>query len=177
MTPGDLQIRDNEDRMLQYLAAIAENTGGLGNEISAEETTEVQVEGSHSGDRVGHLLPKDYVVVETDDLDAANSDGTVTCEPGEATRLAHFNPGTPVSVLAVGATDEVDVEYYLEIDGKVVGGITNSPLGLLNTPFSFVDALGAAIPVDKRVSYIARLDASATGSVDLAARMHCEVLQ
>jgi len=172
MPPG---IRDNDDRMVALLEQIAQNTGSLDGGIDRE----ISIEGTHSGDRVGHLQPDTLIVAETDDLDRddINDDGTITVEPGEEMPLARIRPDVPFAILAVGAVDEVDVTYQLKIDNDPAISPTNSPLGLINDPFSFVVAYGAAIPAEKSAVYTARLDPQASGSVDLAARIHGEVLR
>jgi hypothetical protein len=127
----------------------------------------------------GILNPSSYAVYETDDLDSVSQGGTVTLSPGESKALVRAEPNTDdgLAVMAVGANDESDVRYKLKVDEKrVVGGETNSPLGLLNDPYSFVEKFGAVVPVERRIEYIATRPASASGSVDLAGRMHVEHL-
>jgi len=175
-------IDDNDDEVVALLRQIANNTqagtGGDGREVNVEQTETTKIEGSHSGDRVGHLKPNNLVVVETDDLEdhPVNDDGTVTVQPGQAVPLAKFRLDSPFSVLAVGASDEVDVIYQLRIDSEPAMSPTNSPLGLINDPFSFVDAYGAALPCEKSVEYVAELSSDASGPVTLAGRLHCEVI-
>jgi hypothetical protein len=117
-----------------------------------------------------------YIVLETANLDEANDDGTVTLEPGDETALIRYDLGTPVAVTAIGAVDHNDVTYYIRINNeKTIGGETNSPLGTVNAPFSFIEKLGAAIPAES-LEYIARYDSAASGQIDLAARAHLEVI-
>jgi len=122
------------------------------------------------------LDPASYGVRETDDLDGVDEGGTVTLQPGETKTLvdARSRSGS-LAILSVGATDQTNVSYQLVIDDKkVVGGTTNAPLGLLNDEFSFVDQFGGYIAAQRYAEYRATLDASASSSVELAARMHVQ---
>lgn len=124
------------------------------------------------------LSPSGFVVKESDDLDSVPKGGSVTLQPGETKTLVEAETvgDGQLAILAVGATDEQNVTYELVTDyNKVIGGQTNSPLGLLNTPFSFVDTLGGAIPAASYVEYRATLDSSASTSVELGARMFVEM--
>lgn len=122
------------------------------------------------------LFPNDYIVLETDDLDSVSSGGTVTLSPGETKTLVEYTGPSPVSLMAVGATDAADTEYQLYIDNqRVVGGTTNSPLGTLNDPFSFIQMFDGAIPAGT-VEYRAHRRSSASGDADLAGRLHLEVI-
>lgn len=155
--------------MVALLERIAENTGS----IDQPDKT-INLNGQTADKRVGFIPAKSFVTVETDDLDSTNSDGTVTLSPGDTKTLVEFKD--QCAVYAVGASDKQDVEYQLEVDRTVVGGRTNSPLGLVNDPFSFVDKLGGAIPVEKRVRYVASYDSAASGDINLAGRMMVEVI-
>nr|6H82_b Chain b, Uncharacterized protein [Haloarcula hispanica icosahedral virus 2] len=130
--------------------------------------------------RVGLVPVNSYVTLETDDLDTdehpVTDAGTVALEPGESAPIVRYDLGQPAAVYAVGATDEANVEYELKVNNsKTVGGRTNSPLGVLNTPFSFVEKLGGAIPCETAATYWAHYSSDATGTVELAGRMHIEV--
>lgn len=168
-------MRDADDEMLALLRQIAQNTGSLGD---LDQSKEVTIEGESPASRVGMMDPRSYICVETDDLDGVDEGGTVTLEPGDTKRIVSYQTsGQPFVVLAVGANDEPDVSYKLEADNtRTVGGVTNSPLGLLNDPFSFVKNFGAAIPAEKKIAYVASLDANAPGPVELAGRLHVEVI-
>jgi hypothetical protein len=129
-----------------------------------------------SGTKV--MPPSKYIITETDDLDAANADGTITLQPGEEKTIVEFDPGYAFALLAAGASDTNDAVYYLYADGsRPIGGVTNSPLGPINNPFSFQDALGRGVYLDRRVEYRVRLSQNATSAQDLAGRLHSVVLQ
>jgi hypothetical protein len=167
-------VRDSRDQMVALLQEIAANTQ---EDTGPDLTQETTIEGSHSGDRVGHLQPTQYILRESDNLDNSNTDGSVTVQPGEEEALVQIDLGSPFSVLALGAQDAADMTYRLEVDGDTVGSPTNSPLGVVTDPFSFVQSLGGAIPGEQRAVYYGKLDGSAGSSVDLAARIHGEVLR
>lgn len=165
---------DNEDKMVALLEQIASNTGDLD---ELEQSREVTIETESVASRVGVVEPQDYIVVESDNLDHANDDGTVSLSPGDQVVIAEWQPEFPFALLAAGATDAADVEYTLIADtDQTLGGVTSSPLGTLNDPFSFVDAIGGAPSCEKSIKYVARLDSDASSSVDIAARLHAEVM-
>lgn len=166
-------MRDNDDEMVRLLRQIAENTGKT-LKSDKDITQEITMEGESAESRVGLIPPKSYVTVETADMEYANDNGTVTLEPGDSVPLVeHANH--PKALYAVGATDIQDVEYTLMVDDEIIGNRTNSPLGLVNDPFSFVESLGGAIPAEDQIAYVAHYDAGASGSVNLAARIHLEL--
>ena len=164
------QIGDNQDAMVELLAIIAQNTGGLGD---LDPTSD---DAAPSGVRT---LRRDSLVwKETADLDGANADGSITLEPGQEITLAEHSTGgiRPLALLAVGAIDEDDAQYAVKLDGDTVGSWTNSPLGLINDPFSFIREYRATIIAARRIGYAARLPSDAAGPIDLAARIHVEEL-
>lgn len=170
-------MKDNPDRMVALLETIAQNTGGLGDLGDAGTDQEVNIQGSTPDSRIGMLAPQNLVVSETDDLDAANDDGSVTLEPGDSVTVVEIATDQPTALLAVGASDAEDVEYQLVVDDQYpIGRATNSPLGTVNDPFSFVDVLGGAVPAQRSVSYQASLAPEAGSSVDLVGRMYGEVV-
>lgn len=161
-----IRIRDMLEEMQGRGANV--DTGGADN-------TRPTIEQRWGGLRV--LSPSGFIISETSDLPNANSDGTVTLEPGDEQALVEYRSrgDTGVACLAVGANDVQDVQYGLRIDrSKVVGGRTESPLGVLNDPFSFVDSLNAVVPANDVIEYVAYYDASATGTVDMAARLYTD---
>jgi hypothetical protein len=142
--------------------------------------------GSSSGAFSQNLDIRGYNIYETADLveagyseDAVNNDGSVTLEPGDEVPIASTgNLSNGCKLLAVGAVDETDVKYYIEIDGEqTFGGVTNSPLGTVNDPFSFAEEFGASVPVQQGVEYMASLSPNASSSVDLVSRIHVQELQ
>ncbi|MBZ6496023.1 hypothetical protein [Natrinema longum] len=168
--------------MVSLLQRIAENTsdieGGDGTESSEsrEDTHNHYYDG-----QVRPMGPQQYIVSETSNLEDVNDDGSVTLEPGdEKTVVSQSLPRSSqqaLALLAIGATDETDVQWALQIDDHTVGGgWTNSPLGLVNDPFSFVDEFQAIIPAEHKIEYVARYNPAASGSVDLVGRMHTEVI-
>ena len=170
-------FEDNEDRAVELLEQIAGNTGGLGDQTTVNK--DVDISGQTADGRTGLVPLRSYVCVETDNLDAANEDGTVTLEPGDTKPLCRIREtgDAALAVYAVGAVDANNVEYSLHVDNSItVGGRTNSPLGTLNTPFSFVQMLGGAIPASTSAEYRAHLSGDAGGPVDLAGRLHAEVM-
>jgi hypothetical protein len=188
----ELGIKDNEDAMVRLLVQIAKNTGGLdggdtsitqegdqttvtreGDTISQDETVNVET----AEQRTGMIAPRAYVVKETADLDGANPDGTITVDPSKEVVVAEWEPGQDFSLLAAGATDHPNAAYLLRADSNSpIGGATASPLGSVTDPFSFVDELGGAVYCEKRVQYLVRLSSNATESIDVAARLHGEVM-
>lgn len=162
-------IDDNEDRMVALLEQLVENTGTLD---QPEQT--INLNGQTADKRVGFIPANAFVTLETDDLDEASESGTITLSPGDTKTVVEY--GGQCAVYAVGCGDKQDVEYQLEVDGRVVGGRMNSPLGLTNDPFSFVEKLGGAIPVEKRVRYVANYDSAASGDITLAGRLMVEVI-
>ena len=162
---------DNNDRAIELLEMIARNTGS----IDADTDELGGPDGIPEGPQ--YINPNNYLIAETADLDDANDDGTITLEPGDTTPIVDVDRDRPVAVLAVGANDVNDVRYQLYRDNSVVvGGTTNSPLGTLNSPFSFPNELGVSVPVEGRVQYRAHYPRDATGTVELAGRMHVELL-
>lgn len=123
------------------------------------------------------LTPGQYTVVETTDNyddSTLNSDGSVSVAPGEEVELAVYRAGDNGGLcLAVGANDANDVQYYMRVDSQhTVGGVMNSPLGLITSPFSFVQELDGAVPFNSRVSYVARVSSDSPETKNLAARLH-----
>lgn len=168
-------IDDDQDKMLDLLEVIARNTGGLSDLDEVQQ--DVTIESSNVNNRVGSIKPRDYVVVETADMDGANDDGTVTLEPGDTVRMASFRSDSAFSVLAVGAYNQQGVEYVLRVDNdRSVGGVTQTPLGDIGAPFSFVEKAGGGVSCKKSIEYIARADADLADPVDVAARLHLEVM-
>jgi len=129
--------------------------------------------------RSGVLDPSKYVVRESDDLKNVDPGGAVTLSPGETKTIVDARPATDagMALMAVGANDEPGVQYRLRVDdNRVIGGTTNSPLGVLNNPFSFKEKFGAVVPVESYVEYEVTYDATATGDVEIAGRIHVEML-
>lgn len=169
-----IRIRDAVEeirRRQRQQAGQSQRDDDDGGEFSSSGSSEQQ----WGGLRV--LSPSGFIITETSDLEESNDDGAVTLSPGEEQALVEYEArgdmGT--AVLAVGANDVQDVEYGLRIDrSKVVGGKTESPLGTINSPFSFIDRLNAVVPANSTVEYVAWYDGGATGDVDLAARLYTE---
>lgn len=168
----------SEDRtIIELLEIIAQNTGGIG-DVTVQEGDELtEIDAPGAGGSVGVLDPGRYRLYETDDLPDSNEDGTVTLQPGQSRPIVEYeaHAAQGVNLLAVGANDEPDVTYGLIIDNDLpVGGRTNSPLGLVNEPFSFVQKYNAVIPASQKVEYWAYHDPEAEGNVDLVGRLHVE---
>jgi len=170
-------MQDNDDRMVELLQKIARNTGSLDEGPDTQVQREVNISGQGVTARTGTIDPGKYVTLESDDMDEVDEGGTVTLSPGDSAPIAYFKKGDPFAVLAIGASDEAGVSYELVADERrTIGGRTNSPLGLINKPFSFVNALGGAIVCQSSVKYVAHYDAEAIGDVELAARLHVEAV-
>lgn len=163
-------MSDNYDQMVQLLAQIAENTG----DIETQETQDVTIEGSNIDQRIGVVPHNTIVITESGDLDSADDDGTITLERGQETTIAEFTDQAH-AVYAVGATDVQDVRYWLEIDGDPAVGPTRGPLGTVNSPFSFVEKYGGAVPADNRCRLRA-LYTGDSGEVNVVGRIHLEVM-
>lgn len=163
------QMASSLKNIERYLAM-----NGLG---GADESGSSFSNGVAAGRRV--LDPSKYVIRETDDEEGVGEGGTITLQPGQSKTLVSARARTDngMAVLAVGATDEADVTYALKIDDNfTVGGRTNSPLGLVTDPHSFVEEFGAVVPANKYAEYVAYYDSNSTGEVNLTARMHVEML-
>jgi hypothetical protein len=171
-------LRDNVQELVDQLRVLNQTLaqGGLSGD-SGEDGT-INVFDGASARAGGAINPYGYRIYETADLAEANGSGTITLEPGEeATIVESDNASNGLLGLAIGASDKPDVRYRLYVDGeRTVGGLTNSPLGTVNSPFSFVKMLGGVLPAERRIEYRAIYDPAATGEVELAARLHVEEL-
>lgn len=175
--PRDGMVVDNmeaQTRLLQELVRMmGDKEFGLDGPMQETEISGTQA--------AGHTLmdPRAYVVRESDDLDGLDPGDPVTLSPGETKTLVDFQSQNEEGflLLAIGATDHNNVQYRLRLDDDfVMGGTTNSPLGVINNAFSFEDALGAAVPVDKYAEYEAHYSANGSGDINLAGRMHVQQL-
>lgn len=142
--------------------------------VEIDEKASSYDDGGTSGTRM--MDSSRYIVLETANMDEANPDGTITLEPGDEEAILRFNRDVPIALQAIGAVDVGGVTYEIRINNeRTVGGQTSGPLGTVNDPFSFVEKLGAAVPAES-MEYVATYPPSQSGSVDLAARAHFEVL-
>lgn len=165
--------RRNETEILENIEALLAQQSGMHPE-QMRQKAETRGDGGPSGVRL--MDSNRYLVLETADLDGANDDGTVTLEPGEEKTLIRYDQDATAALLALGANDAQNVIYTTRANGKkALGGKTHSPLGQVNFPFSFVDQLGAALPIES-LEYRAKLMPDAEFDVRLAARAHLEVL-
>lgn len=168
-------IDDQDDVAIALLRQLVVNTGTIDQLDGSQQ--EINIQGETVSSRTGTIDPTDLLIVETDDMEGANDDGTITIDPGDHATIVGYRPGWPFGILAVGASDEDDVEYQLRVDSDTpVGGTTNSPLGTVNEPFSFVDELGGAPHGEKRVDYVAYVDSDADAPVDLVGRVYLEAI-
>jgi hypothetical protein len=120
---------------------------------------------------------REYTVVETSEFQDANPDGTITCPPGEETILAEYEPATDQSRVllhAMGASDNTDVRYRLRYGSTEISFTAESPLGGINSPFSFTDSLGKPLTAGNGTVALTTLN-DGGAAVDLAARLHLEV--
>lgn len=159
-------VRDVFNEMLAELRGIRQGLGVLDDEDTLTNN-------------IRPMNPESWVIVETADLpdDRLNDQKAVEIEPGEQARLIDYRPpGRGAAwLLALGAIDADDVEYAIRVDDSVVsGGWMNSPHGLLNDPFSLVESYGSAIPAERRIEYLARVDPDGSPA-ELVARLHVEV--
>lgn len=169
-------VEDNDEAALQELRAIRQALQGNNPGAGTDGTVNV-FQGQGVSGSVGAINPSTYQVRESDDLDTVDDGGTVTLQPGETKTLVRAENDSGLAVLALGASDEPDVQYHMKIDGnRTVGGYTNSPLGLLTDPFSFVESFGVVVPAERLVEYKATYASTATGEINLAARLHYEEL-
>jgi len=163
------QFSDNDDEVIELLREIRDGVSAI------DKEERITLEGSNIDKRVG-LIPHNTVqIVETDDLEGVDPGGTITMEPGDTATLAQYR-GRPSASYAVGASDVDAVRYTLQVDGNPAVGPTTGPLGTISDPFSFVEAYGGAVPADDRVALKAEYPDSQSGQVELAARLHLEVL-
>lgn len=151
---------------------LAQQVGS--DQIRIENKSDSHSDGGPSGVRL--MDANRYVALETTNLDEANTNGTVTLQPGDSQALIRWDRELEVAIMAIGAVDKDDVQYEIRANhDQTVGGVTQSPLGTINDPFSFVQELGAAVPV-QTFEYVATLSQNASSPVDLAARAHMEVV-
>lgn len=158
-------VEDVFEEMAKSLKSIERSMGG------ADEGASTTVTGMGSAKSLG---PEHFIVTETDDMDSVDPGGTVHLEPGDRKVIAEWEAQgrQNIALLAVGADDAVDVQYELVADyNTTIGSQTNSPLGPVNNPFSFIKNLNGYIPAKRIIQYKASLPASSTTSADLAARM------
>lgn len=166
--PRNLLPTDNFDRMVELLQDIRNILDGEGDSTNTQGPA-----GLPTGLRP--LTRSVYQIRETSDLpdDALNSNDAVEVQPGETKTIVRHEVKGTAALMAVGATDAADCEYWVAVDEEVAGGgRTNSPLGSINDPFSYVDTLEGYVPANLRVEYKVRLDSSATSSVELVGRMY-----
>lgn len=173
-------VRDSVDEQTQLLRAIAHQLGAIDMNAASPEVN-VSMPDSLPGQAAQNrpIHPSSLVITETSDLDEANEDGTVTLNPGEEAVIARQEARVAdgMMLLAAGATDKQDAEYFLRFDNDVVvGGSRNSPLGTLNTPFSFVENYSGVPVAEDVIEYVVRYDTNASGELNIAGRMHIERL-
>lgn len=133
-------------------------------------TTSVTYEGN-----VQTLGLGEFVVAETDDLEASNADGSLTVPAdGVHALVRHRAEGEGAALLSLGASDAAETEFAIRADGDIIGGWTQSPLGTIVNPFSLVNQLNAVIAADGSLEYVARRTDDAAGGVDLAGRAFVE---
>lgn len=161
-------MRDEDDEALALLRSINQGIGAI----------DVGSNNQQPARQLRFVDPKNMAAVETKALDDANADGSITLQPdGESKIIAEYAPDYPCALVAAGAQDEPDVEYRIKVDDEIVaGGWLASPHGSINSPFSFVDMMGGAIPAQRVVVYEARLAESAGSSIDVVARLFAEDL-
>jgi len=162
-------FRDNLQRVVSLLQQIEQNTSDI------DQKTDLTLEGATIGDRVGIIPHRAVVINESADLDddATNAQGAVELSPGDKRVLAEYEAGTH-AVYAAGAEDHSGVQYWLEVDNDPVVGPTFGSLGTVNSPFSFVETYGGAIPAEKRSRLIAQYPSNQTGDITLVGRIHVE---
>lgn len=160
---GFPKFSDSDERMLELLAQIAQNTGS-----AQQETT--QQRGQQSGPVP--IDPRRFHVVETPDLEDANPDGTVTIEPGETVELARYD-ATACHLIGVGAKTQRDVFYRLRADHEknFAGGWRTMPFGTLGSPYSFVNELGLTFPIEEQIVYEAKLPDGIGSTVDISGKI------
>jgi hypothetical protein len=114
---------------------------------------------------------QNWHVNDSDVLDDVDEGGTVTLSPGDDEPIVEARPeGQEGAVLAVGAKDRSDVVYYLKVDSEEHHRPTNSPLGTVNSPYSFIEH-GGTVPFGNRVEYRARYLDGGSGDVEVGARL------
>lgn len=154
-------IRDSTDEMLSLLREIAANTGGIEHSQNIETAATVE----------NPTRLSSFTVVETSQMPFSDPDGTVTLDPGESGRLVEWEAtGDQQIVLGIGATDRSNTAYRMVTENETKF-ITYSPLGMLNSPFSFKSELGFAFPAGRMVSYEAVVSDQATEAKQFAARL------
>lgn len=155
--------------MVKLLQQIERNTSDI------DQKTDVTLEGSNVGDRIGIIPHHAVVIKESADLeeDATNNQGAVEMSPGDKRVLAEYDDGTH-AVYAAGAEDHSGVRYWLEVDNDPVVGPTFGSLGTVNSPFSFVETYGGAIPAENRSRLMAQYPSNQTGDITLVGRLHVE---
>lgn len=112
----------------------------------------------------------EFRVVETADLpdDETTAQGTVEVADGErATVLRFRTPADRLKLHGFGMNDELDCEYQIHVDGELSSS-TESPLGTLDSPFSFEDVYGRAVSMTE--GFELKVINNSGGTVEFAAR-------
>lgn len=127
-----------------------------------------------AGPRQPAIPFRDYLVIETSDLEAANPDGSITVPAGGEQVLCEYEPtGDDNRALlhTLGAADANDIQYRLKY-GTNTSFTTESPVGLITNPYSFTETAGAPLTTTSTFRYVAV--SSRDQDIDLAARMHIQ---
>lgn len=162
---------DNKDQIVALLEQIVHNTGDLDN-----LDQDITLEGARIDERTGLIPHRSVRVIESGHLDPdthdMTPDGAVILDPGDEATLAEYRDSH--AVYAVGATDASGVAYSLEVDGEIAIGPTRGPLGTVNSPFSFVEKYGGALPANDRTILKAHYPEGESGQIELVGRLHIE---
>lgn len=86
-------------------------------------------------------------------FEVAETEDTVTVEPGDTETVLDFNIEGGGSLLAVGNNDETYSNYIYEVDGNVLtSSPLTAPLGLYNDPYHFPQPLKVTNDVTLKVA-------------------------
>ena len=122
----------------------------------------------HGGIPAGRLL-----VHETSIQSDSDDDGTVEVPPGEERDVVRWDREAPIHLFALGTNDAPDLRFRLVVDEEIIAD-TASPLGTINSPFSFADNYNGPIEADDMVAI--RVENEGNSSRQMAGRLHMEVV-
>lgn len=112
---------------------------------------------------------QEFRVVETEELDDANTDGTVTVQDGQRESVVNWRTHADrIKLYGLGVNDEQDCTYQIFVDGEL-SSETESPLGTMQNPFRFPEMFGQPVSATEEVDV--KVINNSGGSKDFVARL------